>query len=935
MQATPTDFNDDGLEPGQPRVGTLPPAAHASDASFGPPQFGFHIVATRALSMALQMDPFPKLLTACAPPGYGKTVMLSSLFDAWTARGDTGLWLTLDDRDRDLSALLDRLGAAIEQAGIPGLAQARAASARFPDRGATADALLRLLVEQARPTVLFIDNLGFCRDPALGSVLHRLDFGTPPQLRLVLSSTHEIPLDLARAKLEVGALELRASHLSFDRDSTCELLRHAGIDHRSARQLDRIVAHTEGWPAAIRLLQVLLRGGVEASAGPAGAGADIDQVLGRFGGDHRDIAGVLTRRVLVGFPPGLVEFMVETAQVREFNADLAVEMTGRPEAREWLHQLVEGNVLIFPLDRSRRWFRFHTLLREFLLAEGAQTLAPARRRALLDRAAGWHLRQGDTTSAISIALEAGSTALAQELLDRIAHDVVGNQGRMSQLIQWVDKLLAAGIAPSPEVHTWFVWALSDSLQYERARQALDDLDRRAETDAAFQNISGGVQQRILFTRMLVNVWLDRLDSAREQADSWLARDANADALKVATVTSIAGIADIDRGTLSAARARMQLAEAAIGRADSAYGLAWVGILRACVDIGQARPTAASDLLVATRERAGRVIGSDASVLLTLDFVHARALLDQGRGDAARKLAESSLHRAMHHGILATLEEGLAACLAFWKGGEYEAGGITADLLDRVAHCYPARGLRLLGASKIRRLLQLGRLSEAQSLSEGIGLTAPVHRTDGDTRMRERGDWLLARLELEAAQHNSGELALQIEDSIKAARADQRHRDAVELLLLSAGVHQRRGQLHSAVRQLSAAIVLAAPGNLIHPFNTRCQLITRLLSEDEARTIGLAGAAELAFFERLRAFAIDPTALPADRGAGRADELTPREIELLDLLDQGLTNEQVAGRLHLSVSTVKWHLHNLYAKLGVRSRSAALARARSLKLIGRS
>jgi LuxR family maltose regulon positive regulatory protein len=935
MQVIPTDFSHDGLAPGGPCPGALPPPAHASDASFGPPQFGFHVVPTRALSMALQMDPFPKVLTACAPPGYGKTVMLSRLFDELTARGNTGLWLTLDDRDHDLSTLLYRLGAAMQQAGIPGVAQALAASARFPDRGAAADALLHLLVEPARPTILFIDNLGFCHDPALGSVLHRLVFGLHPQLRLVLSSTREIPLDLARAKLEVGAVELRASHLSFDRGSTAELLQHAGIAHGGTQQLDRIVAHTEGWPAAIRLLQVLLRGEVDASGEPASAATGIDQVLGRFGGDHRDIAEVLTRRVLVEFLPGLVEFMVEIAQVREFNADLAAEMTGRPEARQWLHQLVERNVLIFPLDRSRRWFRFHTLLREFLLAEGEQTLAPARRRAVLDRAARWHLGQGDTTSAISIALEAGSTALAQELLDRIAHVVVGNHGHMSQLIHWVDKLLAAGIAPSPEVHTWFVWALCDSLQYERARQALDDLDQRAATDAAFQNISGGVQQRILFTRMLVNVWLDRLDSTREQAEVWLARDANADALKVAAVTAIAGIVDIDRGTLSAARARMQLAEAAINRADSAYGLAWVGILRACVDIGQARPNAASDLLAATRARAGRVVGHDASILLTLDFVHARALLDQGRGDAARKLAESSLHRAMHHGILTTLEQGLAACVAFWKGGEDEASGITADLLDRVAHCYPARSQLLLGASKIRRLLQLGRLREAQSLSERIGLTAQDHRADGALRMRGRGDWLLARLELEAAQHCSSQLALQVEASITAARADQRHRDAVELLLLSADLHQRNRQLHESVRQLSAAIVLAAPGNLIHPFNTMCQLITRLLSEKEARTIGLTGAAELAFFERLRAFTSAPAATPADRSAGRTEEPTLREIELLDLLDQGLNNEQVAGRLHLSVSTVKWHLHNLYAKLGVHSRSAALARARSLKLIGRS
>ena len=108
---------------------------HASDAAFGPPRFGFATVLTRAISMALQMDPFPRLVTACAPPGYGKTVMLSAVYDELTARGYTCLWLTLDDRDSDLSTLLHRLCASMVHAGIEGVPEIAAASARFPDRG--------------------------------------------------------------------------------------------------------------------------------------------------------------------------------------------------------------------------------------------------------------------------------------------------------------------------------------------------------------------------------------------------------------------------------------------------------------------------------------------------------------------------------------------------------------------------------------------------------------------------------------------------------------------------------------------------------------------------------------------------------------------------------------------------------------------------------
>jgi ATP/maltotriose-dependent transcriptional regulator MalT len=75
----------------------------------GPPSFAFEAVATRALLQLVRAEPFPRLVTVAAPPGYGKTVLLSSLFRELSAKGRNCLWLTLDDRDADLSAVLGRL----------------------------------------------------------------------------------------------------------------------------------------------------------------------------------------------------------------------------------------------------------------------------------------------------------------------------------------------------------------------------------------------------------------------------------------------------------------------------------------------------------------------------------------------------------------------------------------------------------------------------------------------------------------------------------------------------------------------------------------------------------------------------------------------------------------------------------------------------------
>lgn len=889
--------------------------------------------------MLLHADPMPKLVTVCAPPGYGKTVLLSRLHTEFLSRGYRCLWVQLDDRDIDLASLLHRMRAALEYVGVAAHADEVEPKLPFADRGAAADALAKLLVGLGGSTMLFIDNLGFCEDPRLTQFLERLVFASGAGLRLVLSSTHAIPMDTVRAKLDVGAFELSARHLSFDRDSTTQLLKQVGILSASDSEIDGILAHTEGWPAAVRLLQVLLAfdmNHLEDRTAP-----DIARVLNRFNGDHNDIARVLTHRVLVGFAPEVVQFMMEVALVREFSADLAAHMTGRSEARDWLNMLIQRNILIFPLDSSRRWFRFHTLMREFLTINCQEHCSVQRRSEVLDRAARWHQANGDNVTAIGIALEAGSTSLAQELLDRIAHVVVGDHGQMGSLIKWVDRLLEAGITPSLEVHLWFVWALCDSLQYERARKALDEFDRRVAGEVSLGDAADDLRSRLLFLRMLVNVFTDRLNSAYEQANSWLDNGGYGEALIVSTVTSIVGIAEIDRGDLTAARLRMGRARPAIDRSDSTYGLAWVGILRACIEIGQARPDAADQLLLEVREQVTRVIGNDAGPVITIDFVRARAMLDLGRMETARELALRGLSRAMHNGIMVSLENGLIGCIAFW--GSADDDTITDALLDQVTHSYPVRGQALLGASKVRRLLELARHGDALAEAERVGLTKPTQAT-GTPAMRERGDWMLARIELDLA-HGSYELVLNhVDTQLKEATRQGRDRDRLELLLIAADAHQRLGKTSKAMRYFSMAIALATPGNIVHPFKVRGGLMNTLLRGSSDKDFVLIQPAERFFLERLRFLEQSQVlhgrplsmATRSDEDASAATPGTPsmREIQLLSLLGEGLSNEQVADRLSLSITTIKWHLHNVYGKLGVRSRSAALARARALNLISR-
>ncbi len=904
-------------------------------ARITPPNFGFRPVATRALAALLQSQALPKLVSVCAAPGYGKTVLLSRLYEELTQRGQACLWVTLDDRDSDLSTLLYLIRAAVDHSALlAGNAQDTTVPP-FVVREASADELLAQLNRLPNGTVLFIDNLGYCRAPELPVLLDCLVFGTSPGLHLVLSSTEQIPVDAVRAKLERGALELGANQLSFDRLSTTHLLGEAGLPPPTDDLLDRIQAQTEGWPTAVRLLQVLMS---SEAHGPDPGATDVPgQALARFSGDHKDIARWLTRRVLVGFEPALVRFMVEMALVREFSGELAAHMTGSAEAAVWLDKLITRNVLIFPLDRDRRWLRFHTLLREFLLAEGREQLPAAHRHALLERAARWHAQEGHDAVAVGIALDAHAIELSQKLLDRLGSVVAGDQGRMVTYIQWVDRLMSIGGKLSVETHGWYVWALCNNLQYERARNALDQLDGRVREGGEVSGASQEQQHRQRFLRIVANLYLDRLYETHDGAVGWLNDGGPRDALSDAVTAGIAGLTEIDLGELAEARAHMALSEAVMERGTSTWVRAWVGIVWSCLELAEARPQAADQRLQEIRRLVAQSLGEDASVVNTIDFVHARALLDLGRISQARQLAQRGLDRASHHGILLTAELGLSACAALWTGEAEDA--LAPAVVEKVGYSYPARLHRLLAASRIRRSLQLGRHDEAQRLAARSRLGEELTASDRAAAVPARGDWLLAGIELQIANGALDAARDAIELQLREAQRQGRQRDRVELLLASTELYLRHRLEAKALRSFSLAIVAAASGKLLYPFLSRQAILAPLLTAGRAKVMGLIQPAELALLDRLQAHltpAVSATGEPGEPAPSSlsAEALSSRERQLLGLVDQGLNNQQIADRLTISLPTVKWHCHNLYAKLEVSSRSAALAKARALGLLQR-
>jgi LuxR family maltose regulon positive regulatory protein len=232
----------------------------------------------------------------------------------------------------------------------------------------------------------------------------------------------------------------------------------------------------------------------------------------------------------------------------------------------------------------------------------------------------------------------------------------------------------------------------------------------------------------------------------------------------------------------------------------------------------------------------------------------------------------------------------------------------------------------LAAWQARVWLVQGRLDAVSHWARERGLD-----TKGDLTYSHEMEYLvLTRILI--SQGDPEEAIKLLERLLEAAEAGGRTSRAIEILILQAIAFQASGDPNEALIKLEQALILAEPGGFIRTFVDEGPPMARLLYQAATRGIAPDYARRL-----LAAFPVaeaEQTA-PSPTQAPQLDLIEPlseRELEVLQLIAEGLTNREIAARLFLALNTVKAHTRNIYGKLGVHGRTQAVARARALGLL---
>ena len=879
LRASP---REEGLK--ERHMGSLAGSCPEAYAEFGPPRLRAGLVRRERLFGLLDLGAGRRLVVVKSPGGFGKTTLLADWLQARRRRYS---WLGVEEGPLEGRELLALVAASLRSS----LGEAGKA---LPEEGEGAG-LVRAIAAAVgaldEPFSLVIDDCHLIGDRRAGLLLLRLAEALPPNASLVLSGRGEPSFPLARLRSRGELLEIGAAELRFTAAETRDFLRGPLGDSYSDDEAALLGAKTEGWVAALQMAVLGLRGR-----------ADRRAFLESFGGAHRDVFDYFAEETFAALDPGLLAFLLPCSVLETLSAPLCRELTGREDSAALVERLVDEGLFLLPLDDERRRYAFHGLFREALLRRLESDLPEALPKLRL-AAAGWLAANGQPLEAMRLRLLAGDAEGAAALAEGRALSAL-ESGRVEDLRSAIAVLPREAVESRPWLAVAAAWA---------AVYAGRLSDAAAFADAA--EVRASAQSRIIGHVEAIRAYRANLEGDGEEAK------------------------------LRALRAFELLpASDSMARAHAGKSLGFGFTLLHDY-------AAASRALEGAIEEAGSRGGHHIRVLAANDLAY--LAMTQGRFSEAEEICRREIAAGSGGGreapVLGCLHSLLSnICLS---RGEIPAAleqarlglemGLAWGNMDRLVFSYvmyatnlAAAGDRPAARAALERLRALPDLTPRHA-AVILMTAAEIDPAGPDAARMERMaplkdenfnlSFQAVRARALLAKRRAAECLAVVLPSLELARRWNLRPVQLDALVNAALAQRSLGRREEARAAAAEARALAEElGDLLR-IPARGPAIRSLL-EEEGLLSGSFGARLAAAFD---AFAERPGGDADDRSG---EPLSPREREILSLLVQGRTAEEIASLLFVAPSTVRSHVKSLYAKLGVHRRIEAANKARELGIL---
>ncbi|MFN8240271.1 MAG: LuxR C-terminal-related transcriptional regulator [Bacteroidales bacterium] len=887
------------------------------------PPAGNNIVHRTELFEKLNTGLDRKLILVSAPAGYGKTTLVSD----WIARYNIhAAWLSLDNGDNDPAVFLSYVVTGIQSVhndfgqGIIQLIN----SPNPPSPESIASMIINELLGSGENILLVIDDFHLIKNNEVLKLVAFLLDHIPPKLHMVMLTRSDPALSLSRIRSQHQLVELRSSDLGFSATEIHVLFNKKLRIDMNPEDAGSLAMKTEGWVAGLQLTALSMKGR-----------EDITGFVRDLKGDNRYIMDYLIEEVLRIQTDELKEFLLKTSILEQLSAPLCNAILKRSDSQVMLETLEKNNMFIIPLDEDRVWYRYHHLFAE-LLKQKLRAESMVSVDELHITASEWFYNNSLPLLALDHALVTGNAEKGVSILGDIAETLWKN-GQHATLMKYGEMLPGELIMKNPDLSLYYAWILIIAGKNQSAEPFLNCAETIIRERINDKNSSG--ERRLLNKKLLgkIHVAFGCLYSKTEFPEKtfFYCREA------------MKNLSDDDSFWNSWAWYSIGWAEEVSGNIK--------GCTRAFEKALYHGKKAGSSFLISTNgynlsymeQRMGLYTSSyrkcrDLLAEMKADNPTMVSKLDPNIGQLYMCMAEVDCMRVnlddayenitIAYNMSKNFSNNSArvwACLTYalilhGRGDNQGILSLLEEIEDIIKH-------KIISPSAIanyidmkgKLLVDSGQYEEAETYFREKGFIAGK----AVSHVEDRGFFSYARLLI--ARGNYDEAGKILSDLQSIARSANWTETLVSVKIVFAILNWQRGEKSEAVACLLESLALATPEEILMPFIYYHASIKDILaavyklppSSKQGISNGVMNRLGLAIEKRERLI----------KSSGDS-VLSGRELEVLKLIANDLTNLEIAGKLFVSVQTVKTHVKNILLKLDVDSRSRAVKRAREMGII---
>jgi LuxR family transcriptional regulator, maltose regulon positive regulatory protein len=888
-----------------------------------PPRSQGLIERPRLLGMISQLSG-KRLIVIKGPAGFGKTSLAVAWLEALQQSGNRVAWLTIDSDDDEPATFHFYVAQALQRAcDEVGTAAIDLVQERFLiDPRSIVSSLINDLADIDDEVYLFLEDYHWVNNAEIHEAVEFFLKHAPSHCHVILTTRTEPSLPLASLRAQNQLLEIDAAALRFDLQETHNFLEVEKLGRLVTSDLRLLLEKTDGWPAALRIL----------ASTSIQSKQDFGQYVRNLSGTQRTI-GAYLEELLGGLPREMVQFMLRTAVLNRLCAPLCEAVTGASSSREFLGSIEKRQLLLVPLDQESVWYRYHPLLAEYL-AQRLESELGNEIPGLHQRASQWYAAQELWTDAVRHALAAGDSVRALSWIKNAAMPLV-KRGDLFTLLGW-QRLFPSGLMRSqPEVRLAIAWGMALAVRYDEALDLLDDIERDIGSKYSPEGEVSPCECETI--RSVALALKDDSEAALSIAKECLGQSTDPWTANVAS--NVVRFCHLKQGDLRKFYATPWIPYSLDEDKRNVFASVYYRCMQGMAEAQQLRIASADRYYLDALRLAEQQVGPNSVAAALPASLIARIRYEQGRFEEAEGMLIDRMS-LINAGTI--LDSVLNAYLVMARIAVHRMNPERANtLLELAENQGNTRGWGRLRAfavfERARLCLNENRIEEAAECLNRLERLAAEYPAPSNCAWSDIHRYTaLARAYLASAEERFDD-AISILTGLQRELENARNLHfALRVGTFLAIVRFRTKRIVESLESFSRIITVCAPAGIYQTILDEGAEVGPLLAAFQRSAERTRNSPELmAYVSNL--MAAWTARYQSERlqtlTSAVADLLSAREVDVLKLIAEGLSNKEIARELVIAPETVKWHVKGIFTKLNVEKRAQAVSRAQSLGLAG--